>query len=210
MHNGGMDGAWFKTRLRSLGKTQTDLAVAIHRDRSVVSKMLGGQPSLKLDQVRPFADVLQVPIFELLYRAGLRWGSPNHPIVAPILSSIQAGQFADMIPDEPPASAENILVEHHRSTVFGLRVEGDSMDRVAPPTSIIVVDYADKDPRDGEVFAFRRAGEATLKRYRRDDRGAWLEPCSMNPRHGPISPGAGEEIEVIGRIIEIRLRNLDE
>ena len=198
-----MDSDWFKDRLRDRERTQEHLAVAIHRERSVVSRIINGKQPLQIDEVRPFSEVLEVPVVEILYRAGL-WKAQPSVVLAPIINSVEAGEFADTTPDEPPSAEHSIVVEYPYKTVFALRIEGDSMDRMAPENSLIVVDYSEKKVKDGELFVFRREGEATFKRYRKDKSGAWLEPDSTNPRHTPLFPGNGEVIEVIGRVIEIR------
>ena len=200
---GAVDTKWFKARLKKLKKTQQHLATAIHRERSVVSKIINGKQPLQIDEVRAFAEVLEVPIMEILYRADLWKASPN-VVLVPIINVVEAGEFADTTPDEPPSAEHSIVVEHPCKTIFALRIECDSMDRVAPENSLIVVDYSKKKAKDGELFVFRRDGEATFKRFRTDDSGAWLEPDSNNPRHASLFPGSGEAIEVIGRVIEIR------
>ena len=198
-----MDSDWFKNRLRDRKRTQEHLAVAIHRDRTVISKIINGKQPLQIDEVRAFAEILEVPVIEILYRAEL-WDAPPSVVLAPVINSVEAGEFVDTTPDEPPSAEHSIVVEHPAKTVFALRIEGDSMDRVAPENSLIVVDYSMKKAEDGELFVFRRHGEATFKRFRKDKSGAWLEPDSTNPRHTPLFPGNGELIEVIGRVIEIR------
>ncbi|KKL27139.1 hypothetical protein LCGC14_2388180, partial [marine sediment metagenome] len=198
-----MDSDWFKGRLRERKRTQEHLAVAIHRERSVVSKIINGKQPLQIDEVRGFSEVLEVPVIEILYRAGL-WNAAPSVVLAPIINSVEAGEFADTTPDEPPSAEHSIVVERACKTVFALKIEGDSMDRVAPENSLIVVNYSVKKAKDGELFVFRRHGEATFKRFRKDESGAWLEPDSTNPRHTRIFPDNGDNIEVIGRVIEIR------
>ena len=198
-----MDSEWFQNRMDEKSLTQEDVGKAIHRDRSVVSRIINGEVGLQLSDVQGFAQVLETCAIEILYRAGL-WDTRPELYLAPVINSVEAGSFAETIPNEPPYTANTKVVEHPNRTVFALTVTGDSMDRIAPEGSLIVIDYSEKKPSDGELFVFRRHGEATFKRYRKDKSGVRLEPDSTNPRHTSIFPENGEDIEVIGRVIDIR------
>lgn len=66
-----MDATWFKARQRAVGVTSFDLGRAISRDRTVISKILSGQQRMTLDQARIFAEMLQVPLPEMIERSGL-------------------------------------------------------------------------------------------------------------------------------------------
>jgi repressor LexA len=200
----GIDTHWFRQRMRSMRVYQKDIAKLIRRDRSVVSKIISGQQPIQIDQVPLFADALDVSVVEVLYRTGL-WSNGRPKLaVAPVVNSVEAGTFAD-IHDVPPSQGNSgVLVEYGKPTVIALRVKGDSMNRVAAEGSLIVIDYSAKDLRDGEPGVFRRGGEATFKRYRRDDSGAWLEPDSTNQRHEKVFPTDDEPIQIVGRVIDIR------
>lgn len=80
---------------------------------------------------------------------------------------------------------------------IALRVEGDSMDRISPPESVIIVNRADRRlvPNGCYVIA-DETGAATYKRYRpAPDR---FEPVSTNIAHEPIFPDGA--VRVIGRV----------
>lgn len=78
-----------------------------------------------------------------------------------------------------------------------LEVEGDSMDRLAPHGSTIIVNRADKILRHERFYVMgTEEGETTFKRYRANpDR---LQPFSTNPDHETI-PLTGGEL-VFGRL----------
>jgi SOS-response transcriptional repressor LexA len=78
-----------------------------------------------------------------------------------------------------------------------LRVEGDSMDRISPPGSIIFVDRSDRQlvPNACYVIADEDGG-TTYKRYRPSPMR--FEPVSTNPAHEPLFPA--REPEVFGRV----------
>lgn len=66
-----MDMAWFKQKQRQAGVTSFDLGMAINRDRSVISRIINGTQKMTLEQARAFAEVLQVPLTEMIERGGL-------------------------------------------------------------------------------------------------------------------------------------------
>lgn len=192
--------------MKALRLKQEDIGKAIHRERSVVSKILKGTTRLQLDDVHPLATVLEVDPFEILYRVDF-WKQGRMPAIrsAAILTDIEAGQFADLPPDTPaPLSNSGILVQTEAETIFALRVHGDSMNNIAPSGSYIIVDYSIRSLKDKELGVFRHDGEATFKQYREENGERWLQPDSSNPRHVPIFPSPELEIAAIGRVIDIR------
>lgn len=68
---GQMFREWLKLRLRTLGKNSGDLAVAINRDRAVVSRIMNGRQKLTIDQAKQFAVVLGCDLAEVLEKSGL-------------------------------------------------------------------------------------------------------------------------------------------
>lgn len=66
-----MDDKWFKQHQKRVGVTAEDIARKLGRDRSVVSKIYTGQRSMTLEFAQKFAEVLEVPLSEVLERAGV-------------------------------------------------------------------------------------------------------------------------------------------
>lgn len=80
---------------------------------------------------------------------------------------------------------------------IALRVEGDSMDRISPPESIILVNRRDKQLVTNACYVIAdQDGNATYKRFRSNPNR--FEPVSTNPDHEPIFPD--NEVPVIGRV----------
>lgn len=65
-----MDDKWFKAQQRRVGVTAEDIARRMGRARSNVSHILNGKQRMSLEWAQAFADVLQVPVAEVLERAG--------------------------------------------------------------------------------------------------------------------------------------------
>lgn len=126
--------------------------------------------------------------------------SPDHRALAwaPVISWISAGQLgsADMNLD----ADQYVPVVTTSRSVAALRVEGTSMNRVAPKGSFIVVDYEQQHPYDGMLVVARVDDQVTFKRYRDTNGPIRLEPDSTEP-HDTLYPGEG--FEIIGRVVNI-------
>lgn len=80
---------------------------------------------------------------------------------------------------------------------IALEVNGDSMDRISPPGSIIFVNRRETSLIPNACYVLMsEEGEATYKRYRpAPDR---FEPVSINTEHEPLYPEG--PIKIIGRV----------
>lgn len=119
----------------------------------------------------------------------------------PVLSQVQAGALADAI--EPHAFAGDAPHERVASapeTTIALRVQGSSMNHVAPEGSLALVDYSDRDLISGRYYVVKIGDHATFKRYRSNpDR---FEPDSTES-HDTIFPE--KPVLVVGRVFRIQL-----
>lgn len=95
---------------------------------------------------------------------------------------------------------------------FGLRVAGDSMNKVYPPGTVLeCVRYNGEPIRNHRrviVQRKRSSGEyeTTVKEYVRSDDGAiWLAPRSTNPAHqafrGDLPDAGAEQVEIIAIVV---------
>lgn len=123
----------------------------------------------------------------------------RRPIVAvPLISWVSAGKLTA----GETVMADAVLTHLEMADLpdgdwAALEVEGDSMDRIAPPGSTIIVNRSDTILRPERCYVVgTEEGETTFKRYRAGpDR---LQPFSTNPDHETI-PLTGQEI-VFGRL----------
>lgn len=118
----------------------------------------------------------------------------------PILSWVSAGvldererveQWSD-VPRAPIAGLGN-------GDWIALRVDGTSMDRIAPPGSLIIVDRRDRQLINGKYYVIRTEDGSTFKEFRSSpDR---FEPYSTMPGHQTIFPRG--PVKVVGRVRKI-------
>lgn len=82
---------------------------------------------------------------------------------------------------------------------MALTVDGDSMNRVAPQGSVIIVNRAEDALINDRFYVFTlETGETTFKRYRREPT-PMLQPFSTNLDHLSIAVDA-DEFYVVGRV----------
>jgi SOS-response transcriptional repressor LexA len=150
-----------------------------------------------------YAKKLGVSPAWLLTGEGSGPGSSGSPNYIPLISWINAGKMAA---DEAPSEAIDTVVAANldpNGQWIALRVQGDSMDRISPPGSVIFVNRNDRDLVPGGFYVVaNELHEATYKRWRPDP--SRFEPYSNNPEHAPIIPNG--EITVIGRVRQTMLQ----
>lgn len=66
-----MDEKWFKMQKKRAGVTNADIASALNRDHTVVSKIVAGSQRMTLEWAQVFAKALNVPIATVLEKAGV-------------------------------------------------------------------------------------------------------------------------------------------
>lgn len=69
--------------------------------------------------------------------------------------------------------------------LIALRINGDSMEPGLYDHDVVVINTAETEPMDGEVFAVNYEGEATIKRLKRDSGEWWLASDNPDKRRYP-------------------------
>lgn len=140
-----MDIQWFKKRQKQLGVTSHDIGAALSRDRTVVSKILNGHQKMSLDQAKIFARVLEVPIDEVLVRAGLT----DPDTAASFQPGFSDSDAARWIAKDDDRSAEARIVEAFGGGKPGIdvwRVKTDAVTLAGyMPGDFIMVDTNARD-----------------------------------------------------------------
>ncbi|MDS3947911.1 LexA family transcriptional regulator [Staphylococcus epidermidis] len=119
----------------------------------------------------------------------------------PVVSKISAGL--------PIYSEENLVDYIYFATKslssdkeeFGLKVSGDSMDKIFQENDVVVVEK-DSIVENGQLGVVMVNGyNATVKRIRYNKNKIILIPESNNPEHLPQVYGEDDEVKIIGRVV---------
>ena len=152
-----------------------------------------GKRGFKKDTAQSYADKLGVTANWLLF------GETESQQI-PLIDSVAAGAFADTtdpyaVGDENTPIVEFPSLPH--SHFIALKVEGTSMNLVAPEGSYIAVDLTVKKAHPGRYYVIRKdSDKATFKRFEQNpDR---YEPESSE-KHGTIFADSGK-IYIVGQV----------
>ena len=165
---------------------QQELAEELGRKSgSTVSDWERGKATPNTGILTYIANRFGISLTELM-ETNLQDGAINEPPsgyeLVPVVGEVAAGS--------PNYAVEDIegymtLPPDKRSNdgLFYLRVKSDSMDKIFPVGSYVLVD-SKIEAENGDIVIFKPNGdEATLKRYKQQGHIVWLEPESNNSDH---------------------------
>lgn len=197
-------------RLNKLGLSDRAAALASGKSEDLIRDMRrglegkkGGVKGAKVESLLALAPVLQTTLNWLATGEGPEDNAEVLPpsTSVPIISWVQAGapNLAELTEDADRIHLAGIPA----GDWVAFRVEGDSMDRISPPGSVVVVNRRERQLFPNACYVVTDDDFAgTYKRFRpaTDRSPARLEPVSTNPSHEPIFLQPGYEPRVIGRV----------
>ena len=192
-------GARVAQKREALGLNQTELGAFVgmaQQSIGNIEKGLVARPRL----LRELAQALNTTGEWLLWEEGPDHVAPGSVSIVhvPLISSVTAGRLMDRQSQIPVEDVPLLaFADLGSGDFFALQVEGDSMDRLVPDGSIIVVNRADRTLVPDKAYVFMWRGETTFKRW--DPHPPQLAPYSWNGSHKPFYLGK-RDVEVIGRV----------
>lgn len=127
---------------------------------------------------------------------------PSGLRMVPLLGRVQAGALTEAIED--PQGYVPVEGQPADANLFALTVRGESMlDAGILPGDTVVV-RRQHAVRNGEIVVAQVAGEATVKRLRLKRGQVELHP--ENALFKPIVLDGREEVNILGRVVEVRRR----
>jgi transcriptional regulator with XRE-family HTH domain len=197
-----------EARAAGLGRRVTQLELADHLNVTpqAVSGWERGESTPEADKITRISNFLGVPVGWLLEGEDSGMSPPKAGdrglSYVRLMDSVPAGKLA--------APMSQVALDHLPLLVFAdlgrgeyiaLTVEGDSMDRISPDGSIIVVNKSERTLISGKPYVFCHRGKVTFKLWRPDP--PRLQPYSTNPVHEPIYVKNKAEAEglVVGRVV---------
>jgi SOS-response transcriptional repressor LexA len=172
----------------------TALGEAVNTSKQNITRWASGDRKLTVDWAQKIAPRLQTTPEELLIADG---GAMRR---VALLSWVSAGRLAEAESQIPVEDVPLLaFADLGPGDFFALKVEGDSMNRVSPEGSIIVVNRADREPQPGKAYVFWHRLEGTTYKFWHAEPD-YLEPHSTNPVHKPIFIKRKKDLEVVGRV----------
>lgn len=192
-----------KSRRKELNLTLEQVGDLVGVGKSTVRKWETGDiENMKRDKIVKLAKALRV---SPSYIMGIDEEQPQLETLPvkkiPVVSKISAGL--------PIYSEENLIDYIYFATnklnsdkeEFGLKVSGDSMDKIFQDGDIVVVEK-DSVVENGQLGVVMINGyNATVKRIRYNGDQIILIPESNNQSHYPQVYGKNDEVKIIGRVV---------
>lgn len=182
---------------RARGWSQARLAKAVGKSAGTIWSWESGRTEPTRADVERVADKLGVPLSEIEnINESL---SRVHVARVPLIGWVSAGAAHDISAIDASSEAEIGVTDLPAGSYFATDVRGDSMDRISPEGSRIIVNIDDVSLVSGRAYIFSIRGETTYKIFQRDPI-IRLEPFSTNPVHRTIFLPT-DNWSVIGRVV---------
>lgn len=171
------------------GLTIEQLAERTGLSVGYISRMASGKRNVSLKNLSKIADALKVSPTELI--------EEQRPVDIPIVSWVSAGMMLRDDGQQDAIGSIQMPDLDPRGNWIALKVEGDSMDRISPPGSLIFVDLDDRELIPNGCYVIADSdNHVTYKRFRSNP--PRFEPVSTNLALQPIYPDG--DPTVIGRV----------
>lgn len=187
MNDSFFDPDAVRAKMKEMRVSQTSMADLLDLpSQSAFSNMLKGKRRVTVQEAETTYRFLGLPIVKI---------APDL-VNVPIIGFTSAGNWREAV--TMPLGHMPIPAKQAGARAFVVQVQGDSMDRMFPDGSYVVIDPDQKELRAGSCYLLQNGDhEATLKCYQRDP--ARFVPMSHNDQHKPFAVSE-HEFAVIGRV----------
>lgn len=192
-------------RIKELRKqkklTQNDLSKLTGYKQNTISSHENGTRGIDEIDIRNYCEALGVTPTDLFQKDEQPEIETMPVKKIPVVSQISAGL--------PIYSEENLVDYIYFATdkidsnkeKFGLKVSGDSMDKIFQDGDVVVVEK-DSTVENGQLGVVMVNGyNATVKRIRYNEDQIILIPESNNINHYPQVYGKKDEVKIVGRVV---------
>lgn len=204
--------------IKKQGKTVMDLSEELGISYSTVSDWKNGKKMPRGGSLQKLSDYFGVNLSVLLEEdtdSHLR--APQEisydEIELPLYGDVAAGALAELesvdVWDVETVKLPKLLLQKYASNdnLFAMKVNGDSMDKIIPNGSLIVVKPIEQPLyKDGDIVVFSYNGEYSLKKYRPNimENFVLFESDSNNPdfKNIPINEeDLAKEANMYGKVV---------
>jgi repressor LexA len=184
----------------------SELSAKTGLSQSLISQYLGGRFEAKNDKISVLAEALNV---DESWLAGFSEDLNRYPSSNVTVMQSKIHVYGRITAGVPFEAIQDILEDvevpswlAEKKGLFGLKVVGDSMNKVIPDGAIAVLQKT-HHLENGDIGAVMVNGyDATLKKFFRLTDSVVLEPLSFNPDHEPIVIKDGTtEVQTIGKLV---------
>lgn len=204
----------FSTTLRELRTvnklSQAQIAYKLGIERSTVAHWESGKSSPNYEVISKLADIFGVSVDFLVGKTTVPFAelTTNFTFMkhsVPVYGRIPAGTPFEAIEER----MEDLDIPNRfakKKDLFGLKIEGESMNKIIPNGSIGLFEKCDT-LETGEIGAIIVNGEdAQVKKFHRLTDSVLLEPVSHDNSFVPIIIKDGEtEVKVIGKLLWVSI-----
>lgn len=184
---------WIKAKLKAAGRgAKGKLAAHLKVRPDAITRMLNTENDKETRQISAH-EILAIQDF---FGTSIHEFQAAATVVVPVVAWVSAGALSNEHYVDEVIRRETIASLGPGDWIAFI-VEGDSMDRISPPDSIIVVNRAEKRLVANACYVVGDLeGNSTYKRYRPSP--PRFEPVSTNPAHEPIFPE--NDPVIVGRV----------
>jgi phage repressor protein C with HTH and peptisase S24 domain len=199
---------WIEGAMLHSGMSQSELARALQTrlqtefDRSKIYKILKGGRKVTAEEMLAIEEVTAFPAPATLHQAPAAVTKAVKVLNVPLLDAVTVGKLRNLSLQIPAEGVPQMAFAGlGRGDFFALQVadDDDSMDRISPPGSVIVVNRAERDLKSGRCYVFSIEGVTSYKMWQDGD-PAYLASSSTNPTHKPLFMRRKRNFDVIGRV----------
>ncbi len=197
-------GERVKHARKSRGLSQTDLAQRVGVSQPAIANWETGLHDPRRLMLAKLAVALDYPLDWLAAGDRSLGESDKHAAAAyirrpvmhvPVISFRSAALMAlDMTADPHTMAEDYIPVTAGSPKLFAVFLEDEAVNLAFPIGTLVVIDYADRSPRDGAFCLASVEGDPLLRRWRDDP--ARFEPVSTDDQYAPML--ANEATSIIG------------
>lgn len=184
---------------KNSGLTQAEAAEMLDISQAYYADMERGKSPISLKRLEQLAEVFRCSPPEII-------GFPSYGNHIPLIDWVSAGAFKELIASQ--VDTDTVLFNGNAQDKFATRVSGNSMNKVAPEGSVLIVDINRRDLIDGKYYIFGNdaTGENTFKMFKNEPKR--LVPCSYDDSYETLRMDRindNEKWSVKGQVIQIRL-----
>lgn len=205
-------------------ESQKELATASGVKQAIISRIINGKAFPAAETLVRLALALDVSVEWLWSGRGNKYIDDKEIFVKnsedvkfaykikKLSKTVEAGISSfdvAQIPEDEEDDANPIFLKrewlqsrgYKHNQLVALTVRGESMEQGLHSGDVVIVNTADKEFSDGNVFAFLYEGELTIKRLIRDSGAWWLHSDNPDQRKY-VRKSFTEGVEIVGKVIQ--------